>query len=56
MVVTVVTMRVMEVTINQVIYVISMGNSLMTTTRSVHMASFMTTARMPAGAIGRVGL
>jgi hypothetical protein len=56
MVVAVITMRVMEVTINQVVYMISMGDSFMSAAGAVYMASLVTTAGVPASAVCGIGL
>ena len=45
-----VSMNVMEMTIDQIIDVVSMGNRLMSTPRTMDMARFMTIALMGRGA------
>ena len=50
-VVTMAVVRMMQVAVHQVVHVISVLDLLVTTTRTVHMAFFVTTARMVGRAI-----
>ena len=54
-VITMAVMGVMEVTIHEIVHVISVGYRFMTASRAVNMVSVMAIALMIGGAVGRIG-
>jgi hypothetical protein len=47
-------MRMMQMTVNQVVYVITVGHSFVATARAVNMVRIVTTALVVRGAISRI--
>jgi hypothetical protein len=56
MVIAMIAMRMMKVAINQIVYMVTMGNRFMAATRAMHMFVIMTAALMFRCANFRIGL
>ena len=55
MIVAMITVRMMQVPVDQVVHVIAMGHSFMSASRTVHMALVVRAATMPRCAPVRIG-